>query len=113
MKKYYDFDEFICEVEQKNKVDMKVFGKEYSFNTDLPASTVLKYIRSSKDDKFEFTEKDIIDTAISIIGENNVDEWLQKGIKSSALVEIFKVVFENAMQFNNNDQEKKTQMDSM
>jgi hypothetical protein len=92
MHKYKDFDEFFGELEHKPGPQIRLFGKTYALPAELPATTMLMSYKAYKSGKDELSDEQQMAMAIEMLGEENVEEWCQKGLTINKLGEIMKWV---------------------
>lgn len=90
----YDFDKFWQETEQK-PIPFRVFGKDETIPCSMPASVVLEIVRAHRQhgDK-EMPESAQLEIAVSIFGEERVDEWSKKGLTIDQLGSMIKWAME-------------------
>jgi isopentenyl diphosphate isomerase/L-lactate dehydrogenase-like FMN-dependent dehydrogenase len=92
VKNYKDFDEFFQEVEAKPVIRIKMFGKDYDLPSELPAMTLLETYRAFKSGETTVSDAKQMEIAMTMLGENNVTEWCEKGLTMSQLTEVMKWV---------------------
>lgn len=113
--KYRDFDEFLKtqESEEQDLIIVKVYGEEYKISSKIPANIFLKLYRSSKHGvDIKESETSQLEVAMSILGEENVTSWCEKGMTIDALSEIVNWVTEQIMQANESEKDGKKQKTS-
>ena len=90
-KKYKDFDNFFKESNSDQNISIKLFGKIYILPKGIKASLALKMLRLRKEGGSN--EIDVMDTALELLGKENVSEWLKKGIYIDQLEKIIEWAF--------------------
>lgn len=86
--KYRDFDEFFGEIDQKPALRIRLFGKDYTLPSELPATTMLEAYRAYKNGEQTISDGKQMEIAVSMLGEENVTEWCERGLSMSQLTEI-------------------------
>jgi hypothetical protein len=104
--KYKDFDDFFNEVEEKPAVTIKLFNKEYNLPREIPAKIMLDTFKAYKDGLSVLPEEKQMEMAISMLGEENVEEWCEKGLSMDQLAEIMKWVASQSTPDTNNSGKK-------
>lgn len=86
----FDFDKCFEEM-QGEGIPFIIFGKEEKLPSQLPATLLLKIFRAQKEyGNNNLPESVQIDVAISIFGEQKVEEWANKGLGVNQLAEMIK-----------------------
>lgn len=91
MDKYFDFDQFMAEKEEK-PVIVKIFGVEEKLPASLPADVVIKVIAMQKDPKAKVSEAQLFDMATKIFGDK-LQKWCDKGLTVDGLEVLITNVF--------------------
>ena len=92
VKNFKDFDEFFNEMEASSVIRIKLFGKDYDLPSELPATTLLETYKAFKNGQSTISDAKQMQIAMAMLGEDNVTEWCEKGLKISQLTEIMKWV---------------------
>ena len=79
MSKMLDFDRFLQE-KNKERLSIKVYGKEYTFPPAMPAMVPLRLGRAADEMDSILETKITIQALDSLLGKDNVDELCQKGM---------------------------------
>jgi hypothetical protein len=87
MNKYFDFDQFMAEKEEKPLI-IKIFGEEEELPSSLPADLVLKIIAMQRDKNRVISEAEMFEMATKVFGDK-LDKWCQKGLTVSGLEVLF------------------------
>jgi len=90
--KFKDFDEFFSEQEKVDDIKIRLFGKDYYCPGTLPAEVVLKTQSLLKRHDKVMAESDQLEIAMLMIGQNNVEEWCEKGLSMDQLGDIIEWV---------------------
>lgn len=85
---YRDFDKFFNEMTKKSPITIKLYGKKWDLPADLPASTMLVALASSKEGHTELTQARQMQLAIDMLGRENVQQWCDLGMTMPQLEEI-------------------------
>lgn len=83
MSKYFDFDQFMAEKEEK-PVIIKIFGEEEELPASLPADIVLKVIAMQKNPEAVISESQLFEMATKIFGDK-LQKWCDKGLTVDGL----------------------------
>lgn len=89
---YKDFDKFFSEMEKKPSLTLKLYDKIYELPTEIPATTMLQTYKMLKEGKDKIGESEQMSIAIQMLGENNVQDWCDRGMSVTQLAEIMKWV---------------------
>ena len=82
-----DFDEFFKELDAQEKgIEIKLYGKVYSLPCSIPAEMYVKAMRGSAGGTL--SDSETMKLGIKMLGEENVNEWCEKGISIKQLSEI-------------------------
>ena len=89
MENYKDFDAFFSEIQEEN-LTIKLYGKEYKIKKDVSAKLMISLMNiiSDQGNNYALREAELLDISIKILGEENVNEWCEKGITSKQLEKI-------------------------
>lgn len=91
MDKYFDFDQFMAEREEK-PVIIKIFGEEEQLPASLPADIVLKVIAMQKNPNATVSESQLFEMATKIFGDK-LQVWCDKGLTVNGLEALVTNVF--------------------
>jgi len=91
---YKDFDKFFEESEESNKiaVSIKLFGKVYTLPTEVSAVTVLLSYKATKEGRAFLDKNEEIVLMFELLGNDNIEEWIDLGMSEEHLYSIFKWV---------------------
>lgn len=93
---YKDFDAYFQEVDEKKETKkIKLFNKDYTLPTSVPASIMLKMLEAMKKGEAQISEEKQLELAFSLLGEDNVREWCEKGLTVDQLTELIIYVSNN------------------
>lgn len=92
--RYRDFDAFFAEKKREPLV-MKIFGEEIKLPPSMPAIVVLKLTRLHKQygDDAVIPQSELLEMAVSILGEETLQRLCAKGLDIEQLGEIIKWAF--------------------
>lgn len=79
MSKMLDFDRFLQE-KNKERLSIKVYGKEYTFPPAMPAMVPVMLGRAADEKDSTLETKITIQALDLLLGKDNVDELCQKGM---------------------------------
>lgn len=103
---FRDFDSFFEEMDANKKpIIVKLYGKEYHIDPDIPATTFLDMHRALKDGNKTVSEDKQITLAVNMVGEANVTEWCEKGLSLTKLRAIMDWVSEQIMDSEENKED--------
>lgn len=90
---FFDFDAFWAEAmpEEADRPRIKVFGEEINLPAVLPARIMLKALRYQEDDSRGLGEQleNYIDDLKLFVGADRVERWLDKGIETTQIIQIY------------------------
>lgn len=87
MDRYFDFDQFMAEKEEKPFI-IKIFGEEEKLPASLPADLVLKVLAMQKDKNRVISESEMFEMASKIFGDR-LQKWCDKGLTVQGLEILF------------------------
>jgi len=89
MDKHRDFDQFFKEAdEKKGSVTLTLYGEVWTLPNKIPAKILLETYKAYKDGIKNIPEGQQIEMAISVLGEENVEAWIDRDISIEQLTEI-------------------------
>lgn len=110
-----NFDNFMVEKKQE-PVLVTVFGKEYPVKPEIPAIVMVTLARSNDKNisEFEATQM-MIRAGDALFGKSVMNEFCDKGMQASQLIDLIKMVFEviNGKDIDGDDVEEISDEDGM
>lgn len=110
-----NFDNFMTEKKQE-PILVTVFGKEYPVKPEIPAIVMVTLARSNDKNisEFEATQM-MIRAGDTLFGKSVMNEFCNKGMQASQLIELIKMVFEviNGKDVDGDDVEEISDEDGM